>query len=105
MKASAMRELEMSVDLPALRTRLEAMTDDELAAFGKQMHGLVYPLTYDYRGKPTVSAFSIQLDEARAEWRRRSVHGKHADVFRNRARGGCLDFDTRLEPSIRADSP
>jgi hypothetical protein len=40
-------------------------------AFGKKMHLLCYPLTYD-EGKPRVSVFSIQLDEARAEWRRRT---------------------------------
>jgi hypothetical protein len=47
------------------------MSDAEVVAFGKQMRGLVYPLTYDGHGKPSVSAFSIQLGEARAEWRRR----------------------------------
>jgi hypothetical protein len=35
------------------------------------MYALVYPLTYDGDRKPQVSAFAIQLDEARAEWRRR----------------------------------
>jgi hypothetical protein len=65
--------LGISVDLDALRGRLQAMSDAELAAFGKQMRELVYPLTYDGDGKPSVSAFSIQLDEARAEWRRRAA--------------------------------
>lgn len=65
------RELEISVDLDALRSRLQTMTDDELLAFGKQMRGLVYPLTYGADGKPSVSAFSIQFDEARPECRRR----------------------------------
>jgi hypothetical protein len=60
-----------SVDLVALRAKLEAMSESELIAFGKQMRGLCYPITYDGGGRPTVSAFSIQLDEARAEWRRR----------------------------------
>ena len=50
------------------------MSDDELLAFGKEMRGLVYPLTYDYRGEPTVSAFSIQLVEAQAEWKSRGSH-------------------------------
>ena len=36
------------------------------------MRNLVYPLRYDFHGKPVVSAFGLQLDEARAEWRRRS---------------------------------
>lgn len=67
------RELDVSVDLDALRARLRSMSDAELLAFGKQMRSLVYPLTYDGDGKPQVSTFSIQLDEARAEWRRRKA--------------------------------
>ena len=66
------RELNLSMDLDALRERLRAMTDGELLKFGKQMHALCYPRTYGPDGKPSVSAFSIQLDEARAEWRRRN---------------------------------
>jgi hypothetical protein len=58
-------------DLERCRSDLRKMSDDELIEFGEQMHALVYPLTYDYRGRPSVSAFSIQLDEARQEWRRR----------------------------------
>jgi hypothetical protein len=59
------------VDLDELRGRLRRMSDAELVAFGKQMHELVYPLSYGFNGKPVVCAFSIQLDEARSEWRRR----------------------------------
>jgi hypothetical protein len=62
---------ESPVDLEELREQLRKMADAELILFGKQMHNLVYPPTYDYRGKPNVSAFSIQLNEARAEWRSR----------------------------------
>jgi len=62
---------ESPCDVDALRGRLGKMTDTELLAFGKEMRGLVYPLTYGFDGKPTVAAFSIQLDERRAEWRRR----------------------------------
>jgi hypothetical protein len=50
---------------------LGKMTDSELIVFGKEMCGLVYPLTYDYHGKPSVSALSIQPGEAQDEWRRR----------------------------------
>ena len=64
--------LAVSVDVVALRDRLRQMSDDELVKFGKEMRKLVYPLTYDHHGKPSVSAFSIQLREARDEWRRRS---------------------------------
>ena len=59
------------VDLDVVRARLATMSDVDLIAFGRQMRGLVYPLRYDHDGKPVVTAFSIQLDQARAEWRRR----------------------------------
>jgi hypothetical protein len=59
-----------AVDVDAIRAKLHNMSDVELVAFRKQMRGLVYPLRYGGDGKPTVDAFSIQLDEARAEWRR-----------------------------------
>jgi hypothetical protein len=71
MTVNAAAQLSTAVDLHALRDRLEKMTDAELIVFGKQMRGLCYPLTYDGDGKPVVCAFSIQLDEARDEWRRR----------------------------------
>jgi hypothetical protein len=64
-------QLGVDVNLVDLRGRLQKMTDAELLAFGKQMRGLTYPLRYDGDGKPSVNAFSVQLDEARAEWRRR----------------------------------
>lgn len=46
------------------------MSDEELLQFGREMRRLAYPLTDDHRGEPSVTVFSIQLDEARAEWRR-----------------------------------
>lgn len=64
-----------SVDVEALRVRLSGMSDMALMDFGKQMHGLVYPLRYGADGKPSVSAFSIQLEVAREEWRRRQAKG------------------------------
>jgi hypothetical protein len=63
--------LGIHVDVDALHARLQKMTEDELLAFGRQTRGLVYPLSYDGDARPTVSACSIQLGEARAEWRRR----------------------------------
>ena len=56
--------LGIHADLDTLRARLHSMSDAESTAFGKQMHELVYPLTYGSNGKPSVSAFSIQLEEA-----------------------------------------
>ena len=46
------RELNLSMDLDALRERLRAMTDGELLRFGKQMHALCYPRTYGPDGFP-----------------------------------------------------
>jgi hypothetical protein len=63
-----------AVDLDAIRARLGKMSAAELISFGKQMRGLVYPITYDGDRKPQVSAFSIRLDEARAGRRRRHPH-------------------------------
>jgi hypothetical protein len=59
------------LDLVALRAKLAAMSEAELLAFGKSMHDMIYPRRYHFHGKPTVSSFSIRLDEARLEWRRR----------------------------------
>ena len=73
-----MRQLEVSVDVEALRTRLQAMSDDELMQFGNEMKKLVYPPTYEGNGKPKVSAFSIQLNEARDEWLRRHLRNPKA---------------------------
>lgn len=60
-----------TLDVDALRAKLRVMTDAELNKFGREMRALVYPLTYDGNGMPTVRAFSIQLEEARREYRRR----------------------------------
>lgn len=68
--------LGIAVDLDALRRRLETMSDADLLAFGREMRSLTYPPTYGADGKPSVSAFSIQLDQARAEWRRRYASKK-----------------------------
>jgi hypothetical protein len=67
-----------SLDLELLRVRLRNMPDADLMLFGEQMRELVYPLTYDFRSEPSVSAFSIQLLEARAGWRRRRVDNRGA---------------------------
>jgi hypothetical protein len=72
------RELELSVDLDALRARLKAMNDDELVNFGKEMTELVCPRTFGIYSKPKISAFSIQLSAARSEWRRR--HPKNRKI-------------------------
>jgi hypothetical protein len=56
---------------PSREAKLQAMSEAELLALGKDMHKSVYPRVYGFDRKPTVSSFSIQLDEARKEWRKR----------------------------------
>lgn len=58
-------------DVEAVCAKLRELSDADLIAFGKEMRGIVFPRTYDGDGKPQVSAFSIQWDLARAEWRAR----------------------------------
>jgi hypothetical protein len=52
------------IDLDELRTRLRKMTDDDLLRFGKAARFMC-------RDKSPRQVFVIQLEEARAEWRRR----------------------------------
>jgi hypothetical protein len=56
--------------LKKLRTELQEMSEREWLGLGKTMRERIYPRQYDGKERPTVSSFSIQLDEARAEWRR-----------------------------------
>jgi hypothetical protein len=50
--------------LENLRLRLRKMSDEELIRFGKAARGL------SGQRRETPDLFKIQLDEARAEWRR-----------------------------------
>ena len=52
------------IDLNELRARLRKMTDEELVRFGKAARFIC-------RDKSPRQAFVVQLEEARAEWRRR----------------------------------
>jgi hypothetical protein len=54
------------VTLQKLRERLRQMSDDELIKFGKQVRALAAP-----RVGVTHDPWPAQLQEARAEWRRR----------------------------------
>ena len=58
-----------TLDVDALRTRLRKMSDEELREFGKAARDMVSPTTN--MGKPPLPTFVLQLEEARAEWRRR----------------------------------
>ena len=57
-------------DIEKLRERLRKMTDKELREFGEAAKYMVSPRAN--MGKPPLPAFVLQLEEARAEWRRRA---------------------------------
>ena len=59
------------VDIEALRERLRKMTDAELLRFGKDNRYMCSPCAN--LGKPPLETFVIQLREARAEWKRRTL--------------------------------
>jgi hypothetical protein len=58
-----------NLDVDALRTRLRKMSDEELFKFGKAARYMVSPTANV--GEPPLPDFVLQLEEARAEWRRR----------------------------------
>ena len=58
-----------NLDVDALRTPLRKMSDEELHKFGKAARYMVSPTAN--MGKPRLPDFVLQLEEARAEWRRR----------------------------------
>jgi hypothetical protein len=60
-----------NVDVEELRWRLRQMSDEKLRKFGKAARYMVSPTAN--MGKPPLPDFVLQLEEARAEWRRR--HG------------------------------
>jgi hypothetical protein len=57
------------LDVDALRTRLRKVSDEELLEFGKAARYMTSPGAN--MGKPPLPTFVLQLEEARAEWRRR----------------------------------
>ena len=61
-------------DIEKLRERLRKMSDKELREFGTAARHMVSPKAN--MGKPPLPAFVVQLEEARAEWRRRHSHEK-----------------------------
>ncbi len=64
-------EQEDTVDLEQLRTRLRKMSDAALLHWGRC--GVRLCSAEFNRGKPSRQVFVIQLEEARAEWRRRKA--------------------------------
>ncbi len=58
-----------NVDIDALPTRLQKMSDEQLQAFGKAARYMTS--AFPNMGKPPLPTFVLQLEEARAQWRRR----------------------------------
>jgi hypothetical protein len=58
-----------SDDLKSLRARLRNMSDAELLQFGRAARYMCSPKAN--MGKAPLDAFVVQLNEARAEWKRR----------------------------------
>jgi len=56
-------------DIEQLRARLAKMTDIELRQFGRAAGYMTRPRAN--LGKPPLQVYVVQLEEARAEWRRR----------------------------------
>jgi hypothetical protein len=56
-------------DVEDLRARLRKMSDEELRKFGKAARYMTSPTAN--MGKPPLPTFVLQLEEARAEWRRK----------------------------------
>jgi hypothetical protein len=63
--------IQTDINLEELRARLRKMTDSELSRFGKAAKFMCSPGAN--LGKPPREAFVVQLEEARAEWRRRKA--------------------------------
>jgi hypothetical protein len=57
-------------DVETIRTRIQKMTDEQLLRYGVVARYMSSPEANP--GKPPREDFVIQLDEARAEWRRRN---------------------------------
>ena len=56
-------------DLEQIRARLQKLTDEQLINFGQSARYMCSPKAN--MGKPPLESFLVQLQEARAEWRRR----------------------------------
>jgi hypothetical protein len=60
----------------ALRERLRKMSDEKLLRFGKAAKNMCSP--YANMGQPPRECFVIQLNEAKAEWKRRHAEESYA---------------------------
>jgi hypothetical protein len=75
-------------DLERIRERLRKMTDHELREYGRDAASMADPKK---NFGPPNPAFKIQLDEARAEWRRSTQ-----DIHRCNPRHGSSAVRSRI---------
>jgi hypothetical protein len=68
---------ENEIDREGLRTRLRKMSDQELLRYGRAAKSMCSPDAYF--GQAPRQTFVIQLEEAKAEWRRRNPNLPLAD--------------------------
>jgi hypothetical protein len=66
------------VEVTELRERLQKMSEAELLAFGKDAKYMCSPRANI--GKPPRECFVIQLNEAKAEWRRRQEFARDSSA-------------------------
>jgi hypothetical protein len=59
-----------TIDLDAIRARLRKMSDEQLARYGRDAAYMASPAA-SYG--PPRATYVLQLEEARAEWRRRQL--------------------------------
>ncbi len=74
-------EIQTSQDIERIRARIRKMTDLELRKYGRAARDLSDPKK---NFGPPNPAFKVQLDEARAEWRRRHPANPHSATRRPR---------------------
>jgi len=82
------REDDSALDVNALRAWVQKMTDAQLLAFGKAARYMCSPKAN--MGKPPRDVFVIQLNEARAEWRRRNPKKCQRQMIKLCSREGRL---------------
>lgn len=69
------------VDLDGYRARLRKLTDEELIRLGKAARYMCAPAAN--LGKPPRKVFVVQLEEVKAEWRRRHPKTDNAGYIKS----------------------
>jgi len=94
-----------TLDVDELRTRLRKTSDEELRKFGEAARSMGSPTAN--MGKPPLPDFVLQLEEARAEWRRRCKDEKRTTPVRKldcSGRTAAKDASIGCEEEARDDT-